>query len=491
MSAEMTQAVTTQWFNALKAGNGAAALDCLDPAVHWINSPEAPGKLGGIPGLSAIVPWLGDFPNKQAVIDSFAIWAKLSQVLDFQLVDILIKDDQALAIIHEKAVIKATGLNYDIEFIQRIRVANNQIVFWKSYWDTAQGIVAFRGDMKARLIAAAKAAKLEEADLVLPFGANPNTVEDASGLSVLMIAAGRGHTDLVQKLLTHGADPNLLDARAGGTALHKACQGGHLESVKALVEAGAHLDVQATGTGHTPVVEAIWFTSDVIVEYLLAKGARIERTTFYGFTIDDHIAYAKKVNAGKAALAALDRIDQLVKKRRAEDATAAQNPLITAVQNGDLNATRRALADATVELEARCPIIGKFDDGHTALLIAARNNQLEIVKLLIAAGANVNAVEPVFGAVPLHKATYHGYAAIASALALAKGIDLNYQGPSNGYTPLHDALWHAHPSCARILLAAGARKNIQAYDGLYPIDIARKQLPGDPIVNELIISGPP
>jgi ankyrin repeat protein len=133
------------------------------------------------------------------------------------------------------------------------------------------------------------------------------------------------------------------------------------------------------------------------------------------------------------------------------------------------------------------PIIGSFDDGHTALLIAARNNQLEMLNELIAAGADVNAIEPVFGAVPLHKATYHGYEAVTQALANAAGIQLDYQGPSNGYTPLHDALWHGYPGCARILLAAGARKDLQAYDGKYPLDIAREEIPGDPIIEELKI----
>jgi ankyrin repeat protein len=132
-------------------------------------------------------------------------------------------------------------------------------------------------------------------------------------------------------------------------------------------------------------------------------------------------------------------------------------------------------------------VIGTLDDGHTALLIAARNGYLEMVQALIAAGADVNAVEPVFGAVPLHKATYNGYADITEALAKAPGINLNYQGPSNGYTPLHDALWHGYPDCARILLATGARKDIQGYDGLYPIDIAKREIPGNPIIKELAI----
>lgn len=486
MSEEMTIRVVNRWFGALASGDHEGALACLDDNVHWINSPDKDGARQGVPGLSAIVPWLGDFPNKAAVIESFDIWGRLSQVQQFQLLNVMFKGDEALAMIHEAAVIHATGLSYDIEFIQRIRVANEKIVFWKSYWDTAKGIVAFRGDMKARLLAAAKANDVAEAELVLPFGANPNLIEDGTGQSVLMLAAARGHVEMVNELLKYGANPNLLDARAGTAAIHKACQGGHLGCVRALIQGGAFIDLQTTGTGHTPLVEAIWFTSDAIVEFLLGRNARVERTTYYGFTIDQHIAFALMANKGKDSEARLNRIKQLVEARRAKDEAAQSNPLLAAAHADKIDDFRKALAEKP-NLEAIYPVIGTLDDGHTALLIAARNGNLEMVQELIAAGANVNAVEPVFGAVPLHKATYNGHEKITEALTRASGINLNYQGPSNGYTPLLDALWHGYAGCARILLAAGARKDIAGYDGLYPIDMARNQLPGDPILDLLDI----
>jgi ankyrin repeat protein len=120
--------------------------------------------------------------------------------------------------------------------------------------------------------------------------------------------------------------------------------------------------------------------------------------------------------------------------------------------------------------------VGGFDDAHTALLVAAREGHTALVEALIAAGADVNAVEPVFGAVPLHKATYNGRADITRILAGSAGIDLDYQGASNGYTPLHDALWHGFADCAEILLDAGARTDIVAYDGKLPLDLAIEKL---------------
>ncbi|MEZ5785363.1 MAG: ankyrin repeat domain-containing protein [Xanthobacteraceae bacterium] len=476
-SPEMTRAVVNRWFDALRRGDGAAALNCLDDNVVWINSP--PDK-----GVSDIVPWLGEYHGRQAVEETFVIWGQLSQVKQMEVRNIVYDRDEALAIVHEVATIRATGLDYDIEFIQRIRVANDRIVFWKSYWDTSKGIVAFRGDMRARLIAAASTNNHGEAMLVLPFGGNPNTVEPASGLTVLMIAAGRGHAEMVRTLLAFGADPNAADRRAGTGALHKACQGGHLAAAKLLVEAGAHIDLQATTTGHTPLVEAIWFKSDDIVDYLINRNARIELKTYYGFTIDDHINYAVNVSHGQDDQRKLARIRELVAQRRERDARARElAALIAAVQSKNLDALQAALRGGA-STEERYPIIGSFDDGHTPLLIAARNGETEMVRVLLQAGADVNAVEPVFRAVPLHKATYNGHVEITRLLAAALGVNLNYQGPSNGYTPLADALWHGFAECAAVLLDAGARTDIVGYDGKRALDLAIEKLGPDHAVTQ-------
>ena len=66
----------SRWFAALDAGNVDAAMACLDENVRWIEQPRRAGKPGGIRGLSAIIPWLGDFSNKQAVIATFKPWGE-------------------------------------------------------------------------------------------------------------------------------------------------------------------------------------------------------------------------------------------------------------------------------------------------------------------------------------------------------------------------------------------------------------------------------
>lgn len=391
----------------------------------------------------------------------------------------------------EVALIKPSGRFYDIEFIQRLRIQGDHIIMWKSCWDSSKGNVAFRGDMSARLIAAAKSGDLNEAMRLLPFGANANAVDPIGGQPALMLAAARGHLPFVQKLLEFGADPNGPDRLAGTVPLHKAAQGNHKEVVKALLAAGAFVDFQAATTGHTPLVEAIWYKAEQVVAYLLSVNCRLGLLTTYGFSVYDHIDYAIEVNEGRAGQAALLRIKELVAARRKADAdNESAGVLNKAVLAKDLGAVPAALA-AGQDIEQRYPMLSGFSDGHTPLLLASRDGLTDIVQALIAAGANVNATDPIFGAVPLHKATYHGYGEIVKSLVVTPHVNLDYQGPANGYTPLHDALWHAYPACAQTLLEAGAHKDIYAYDGKLPVDIAIEELGAEaPMVAALRVGSP-
>src|SRR6187401_449961 len=92
------------------------------------------------------------------------------------------------------------------------------------------------------LIAACWRGDVEDIRRHLADGADARTRDEASGLTVLQIAAGVANPELVKVLLEAGADIHTTDSRAGGSALHKACQGGSVEVVKLLLDAGAFVD---------------------------------------------------------------------------------------------------------------------------------------------------------------------------------------------------------------------------------------------------------
>ncbi|NJD17790.1 MAG: hypothetical protein FIA95_00680 [Gemmatimonadetes bacterium] len=322
------------------------------------------------------------------------------------------------------------------------------------------------------LIRAVDAGDVGEARRLLQSGVGPDAKDPASGLSALMMASGRGDAPMVRLLLDAGADVCLTDSAAGATALHKACQGGSLEVTKLLVEAGAFVNAVVPSTGHTPLIEALWFKWPEVVAYLLDCGAGLNVNTHYGFTLLQHFQYALNVNViGKEKLLEADAL--LKARQKADQEAVAKQALMAAVIGGDVEAVKKLVAEGA-DIEERYPVLNGFNDVHTPLLVACRDGHTRIVDVLLAAGADVNATEPTFGAVPLHKATYNGHADITRLLVEQPGVDLDFQGPSNGYTPLHDALWHGYAECSRILIEAGARLDRKGHDGKRPLDIARE-----------------
>lgn len=108
---------------------------------------------------------------------------------------------------------------------------------------------ARRPELGAKLIAAVKAGKVEEAKRLLEEGADPNA-RDERGFTPLHLACARGDQELVELLLGRGADPNAVGG-AGVTPLHVAVYGGHRGVVETLLRWGADPSLRESG-GKTP-----------------------------------------------------------------------------------------------------------------------------------------------------------------------------------------------------------------------------------------------
>ncbi|HEY1111437.1 MAG TPA: ankyrin repeat domain-containing protein [Opitutaceae bacterium] len=127
-------------------------------------------------------------------------------------------------------------------------------------------------------------------------------------------------------------------------------------------------------------------------------------------------------------------------------ASAAQPaPLADAVERKDAAATRALLSDSDVR--AAQP------DGTTALHWAARNDDLDTARALLAAGAAAGAANR-YGVTPLALACTNGSAPLV-ALLLAAGADPNQALPG-GETPLMTAARSGRVEVIRALLARGA-----------------------------------
>lgn len=282
MSDATTKEVVMRWLDALSAGDFDTALACLDDNIRWVNSPGEDGKPGGVPGLSAIVPWFGDFRTKAEVVATFGPYAEAQETLEYERLNMMFKDDQAMVLVREVARIKATGEVYEIEFVQRYQVAGGKIVLLRAYLDSCRMVAAFRGDMPARVLQAARSGDAQAIAWILPFGANPNQMDPDSGDPALIIAVRGGHVDVVNLLLSHGAEPNLIARKSGDTALHVAARSDNWAMLRVLLAAGALVNIQRPTTGETPLFDASAGGFTECVRLLLDNGANRDVVTFEG-----------------------------------------------------------------------------------------------------------------------------------------------------------------------------------------------------------------
>jgi len=285
--------------------------------------------------------------------------------------------------------------------------------------------------------------------------------KNITGLTPLMIAAGQGNPQIVEVLLTAGADVYVLDSRMGTTALHKAAQSGIVDVAKLLVQQGAFVNTQSPLMGTTPLHDAIWYKRPQMVVYLLEQGARTEDRTHPGLKPMDI--------AKEAQLTGIIRLLQEHQQLNAQKVEVQK--LMAAVKKNDAAAVRKLIAQG-VDINERAPISGTSDDGHTPLLIAAREGYTDIVRELLQAGADPNLLDPMMNSSPGHKAAYVGHPKVAELLVADPRFELNAQGPYNGYTPLHDAIWHGHIETVKVFLNAGAHLNLRTHTGKTPLELA-------------------
>lgn len=98
-------------------------------------------------------------------------------------------------------------------------------------------------------------------------------------------------------------------------------------------------------------------------------------------------------------------------------------------------------------------------DLHTAVILG----DLDIIRQHIAAGSDINVLEPSRASTPLISAAALGKTEAAKILIDA-GADLNYQN-NDGSTALHTAAFFCHVEIVEALLAKGADKTLKNKTG--------------------------
>ena len=116
--------------------------------------------------------------------------------------------------------------------------------------------------------------KSQALQALIQAGIDPDDLNkaDEDGITALMGAVRKDHTEIVQTLIQAGADLNKAD-KDGITALMGVAYEGHTETVQALIQAEADPN-KADEDGHTALIWAARHDHTEIVQLLRSAGAR-------------------------------------------------------------------------------------------------------------------------------------------------------------------------------------------------------------------------
>lgn len=192
------------------------------------------------------------------------------------------------------------------------------------------------------LMTAAKRGHYECLNILLEYGSSLNDQND-DGKTALMMAAQKGHVRCVQLLIHHSASINIQDDE-GETALMKAARKGRTECLQFLIDHSANINIQDE-YGNTALIHAAANAHRNCIHILINANANLEITD-----------YRKNNALMKALMTEISGINP-----------CAVNLII-----------------------AGCPVNQVNSSGNTPMSLAVRDSNFYVTELLIERGANVN-----------------------------------------------------------------------------------------------------
>jgi ankyrin repeat protein len=225
---------------------------------------------------------------------------------------------------------------------------------------------------------------LDTAELLIRAGANVSAANRA-GTTPMQLAALNGNAAMVEKLIKAGADSNVPLTQYGDTPLMMASRTGKTDAITVLLDGGARVNTKETWGGTTALMWAVAERHPAAVKMLIDHGADVNvRSNFVPAANGRGFEGRTPVppQPGQAA---------------EEFASGWLTPLMFAAREGDLESARLLVA-------AGADVNAPASDGKDALGLAIFNGNYELASFLIDNKAQVNKADmqgftPLFWAV--------------------------------------------------------------------------------------------
>ena len=346
------------------------------------------------------------------------------------------------------------------------------------------------------LMLAARTGQVDAVRVLLDVGARVNAKETWNGQSALMWAAAEGHISVVQMLIDRGADIRAR-SNSGATALLFAARKGSLAAVRALLVAGSDVNEQRPD-GATPLLVSVINGHEDLVDLLLEEGAdpNVEggstRLTVQGVRAQPMplefrtLGYSERDSEGVAR----GNIFGKPLQAAVHVANWHISDQFIAVNLDRLRVIRSLLASGAdvngrnTQEEPRWSgaRYRRHMTGATALMLAAKAADVEVMRLLLDYGADptINTkdnITPLMAAAGISWASNQDRASEGQVLEAVRMLvdehdaDVNFVSDI-GETAMHAAAYRGANSVVQYLFDKGARLDVIALDGRTPLTAA-------------------
>ena len=341
------------------------------------------------------------------------------------------------------------------------------------------------------LMTAARTGIADAMNVLLAYGADVNAREGTRGQTALMWAAAEGNAAAIRTLIEAGADIHARSSErnfrkqtasyTGGavdqgapiefTALLFAVRAGEIEAARALLDAGANVN-ETVSDGTSALVVAISNAHYELATILLDKGAATNAAA-QGWTALHQLARTRALNVGHLP-----------------------PPVPTGTVSGLALAKSLIAHGANVNARVTKTVMDAYRGGFhfvgaTPLLLAAKGVDFELMRVLLANGADpllMNSIHttPLLAAAgvevsrPGEDSGTNEDALEAFKVALEAGGDVNAVN-DEGDSPLHGAALRGANPIVQILVDRGAKLSVKNRRGWTPLSIASGTFKGKSI----------